>query len=223
MGERALLIGKRALLIDGLVGRHVTHMNELCLHMNEPCHTNKSVILHSWMSYVTHMMTESFRKYECAMIHAWKIHVTRVNASFSHVNESCHTYEWVTSHAWVSNESCHTWMSLFHMWMSRVTHINESRRTHEWVLRHMWPCLITHSCVQRYSFICVTRPIHMWKWRIYTCDMIHYSLMCATWLIYMCDTTHLYVWNVLNTWVSNEPRVTMNRALFINYRALLIY
>jgi hypothetical protein len=47
MGERALLIGKRALLIDGLVGRHVTHMNELCLHMNEPCHTNKSVILHS--------------------------------------------------------------------------------------------------------------------------------------------------------------------------------
>ena len=62
----------------------------------------------------------------------------------THMNESCHTHEWVMSHIWMShvthmNESCHTheWV-MSHTWMSHVTHINESCHTHEWVMSHTW-------------------------------------------------------------------------------------
>jgi len=44
----------------------------------------------------------------------WMSHVT-------HVEESRHTCEWVTSY----------------MWLSHVTHVNESRHTCEWVTSHM--------------------------------------------------------------------------------------
>ena len=59
------------------------------------------------------------------------------------MNESCHTYEWVMSHIWMShvthmNESCHTYewfMShVSHIWMIHVAHINESWHTYEWVM-----------------------------------------------------------------------------------------
>ena len=39
-----------------------------------------------------------------------------------HVNESCHTSEWVTSHIWIIH----------------VTHINESCHTYEWVTGPRW-------------------------------------------------------------------------------------
>ena len=70
------------------------------------------------------------------MSHMWLSHVT-------HMNESCHTYEWVMSHIWMSpvthtNESCHTyeWV-MSHIWMSHVTHTNESCHTHEGVTPHL--------------------------------------------------------------------------------------
>ena len=46
----------------------------------------------------------------------------------------------------------------------------------------------THSCVWHDSFICVT-------WLIRMCDMTHVwhdSFISVTWLIHMCDMTHLY-------------------------------
>jgi len=55
----------------------------------------------------------------------WMSHVT-------HMNESCHTYEWVAAHTWMSrvthmNESCHTYERVMsHIRMSHVTHTNES-------------------------------------------------------------------------------------------------
>ena len=59
------------------------------------------------------------------------------------MNESCHTYEWVMSHIWMShvtqmNESCHTyeWV-MSYIWMSHVTHMNESCHTYEWVMSHI--------------------------------------------------------------------------------------
>jgi len=47
---------------------------------------------------------------KCGMLHTSKSFVT-------HMNASCHTYEWVVSH----------------MWMSHVTHMNESCHIYEWV------------------------------------------------------------------------------------------
>jgi len=52
----------------------------------------------------------------------------------THMNESCHTYEWVMSH----------------IWMSHVTPMNKSCHTHEWVMSHTWmshtyECVIAHE------------------------------------------------------------------------------
>jgi len=83
----------------------------------------------------------------------------------THVNESCHTCEWVMSHMWMSdvthvNESCHTcewvmsrkgmslaqrnepwlingWVSS-HIWISRVAHVSESWRTNGRVVARKW-------------------------------------------------------------------------------------
>jgi len=99
---------------------HVTHINE------------------SWMSHVTHM-NES-----------WMSHVTHMNESASHVmNESCHTYEWVTPHTWTShvtriNESCHTYDRVMsHTWMRHGTHTHESFHIHTWACHEIGGAL-TH-------------------------------------------------------------------------------
>jgi len=66
----------------------------------------------------------------------------RLTRYVTHMNESCHTYEWVMAHIWMShgthmNESLHTheWV-MAHIWMSHVTHMNESCHTYEWVIAH---------------------------------------------------------------------------------------
>jgi len=84
----------------------------------------------------------------------------------THMNESCHTYEWVTSHIWMShvphmNESCHTYkwvMShthqwvMSHTWMSHVTCKNESCHMYAQVIHEVWQrcmylwCLMNESC-----------------------------------------------------------------------------
>jgi len=91
-------------------------------------HTHWWVMSHIWMipSQVTHVNDLWHTK--------WMSHVT-------HMNESCHTYEWVISHVWMShvtrmNESSHTyeWV-MSHVWMSRVTRMNESCHTYKWIIK----------------------------------------------------------------------------------------
>jgi len=84
-------------------------------------------------------------------------HSASISSHVTHMNESCHTYEWVVvSHIWMSrrvthmNESCHTyeWVVVSHIWMSRrVTHMNESScHTYEWVIvSHIWMSHVTHT------------------------------------------------------------------------------
>ena len=87
------------------------------------------------MSHATHM-NESCHIYEWDMSHAWMSHVTRMN-------ESCHTHEWVMSHIWMGNvaqmnESWHTCECVIaHIWMSHGTRMNESWHTYEWVMAHI--------------------------------------------------------------------------------------
>jgi len=59
----------------------------------------------------------------------WMSHVT-------HVDESCHTSEWVMSHI-------HEWV-MWHIWMSHVSRMNESCNTYEWVMSHIWMSHVTH-------------------------------------------------------------------------------
>jgi len=78
-----------------------------------------------------------------------------------YTNKSCHTYEWVMSHIWVShskqvNESCHISVGIkSQIWMNYVTnshictaktaqnvftrmHMNQLYHTHECVMSHIW-------------------------------------------------------------------------------------
>jgi len=113
--------------------RHVTRMNEAC-------QTYDWVELQVWMRHATRMNetlaqnaqlnTSSFAlvewyAYEYFMSHLWMSHVTRLNeacwiplVSHSlngiHMNESRHTYKWVTLHIWIRHVTamqgrwCHT-------------------------------------------------------------------------------------------------------------------
>jgi len=91
-------------------------------------------------------MNGSCHTYEWVMSHIWMSHVT-------HMNEPCHTYEWVMSHIWTShathmNESCHTYERVMsHISMSHVTHVNGSCHTHSWARSH-----VTHINTQKGFF-----------------------------------------------------------------------
>jgi len=59
----------------------------------------------------------------------------------THMNESCHTGEWVMSH----------------VWMSHVSNMNESCHKYEWIMSHIWMISVTvcailqNACCERIS------------------------------------------------------------------------
>jgi len=142
-------------------------MSEWMSWLNESFHrmswVNES--FHTWKSHVTYEsvihrcdMTPSHVQHDSCRTrtnHRWMSHVT-------HMNESCHTYQWVVSHIWMSrvtmiNESCH-------IQKSHVIHINESRpmshthrwppRAHnEWVMSHTWTSHVTHMNESCHTYV----------------------------------------------------------------------
>jgi len=88
----------------------------------------------------------------------------------THMNESCHTYEWVMSH----------------IWMSHVTHMNESCHIYEWVMSQHNSCIfcphfhpwLVHICDLTHLLfgnVLWRRTLHSHVW--------HNSFKFATWLI----------------------------------------
>jgi len=79
----------------------MSHMNESChiwmSHVTYECvtsHMNESRSV--WMRHVTRGWIVSHMNTSC---HVWIRHVTyKCSTYVTHVNESCHTYEWVMSH-----------------------------------------------------------------------------------------------------------------------------
>ena len=110
--------------------------------MNESCHTYEWVMSHLWMSHVTHM-DESCHTHTCQTDD--QMFVSTTEWVMSHTNKSCHTCKCQRdkldacgidpmSHVTHMNESCHTYeWDMSHTWMSHVTHMNESRDTYEWI------------------------------------------------------------------------------------------
>jgi len=124
------------------------------------------------------------------------------------MNESWHTYEWVTSHIWMShvthvNESCHTYRVMSHIWMSHVTHINQSRHTYEWVMSNMWMSHTSHMNESRNaSHIWIHHGRHIWTSHgthinesRHTNEWVH---SCATCLNY---TEFIHVWRDSFTYI----------------------
>jgi len=144
------------------------------------------------------------------MPHIWMRHGT-------HMNESCHTYEW----------------DMAHIWTSHVTHMNETWHTYEWVLPHIWMRHGTHM-IESYhtyerdchSFICVTRHpdcivSHMWMSLVtHTHRMIHIQTWMRVSFIHMCDTTRLYVghdsFTCVTRFIQFMSHIWMNRVTHVN-------
>jgi len=90
------------------------------------------------------------------------------------MNESCHTYEWVMSH----------------IWMSHVTHMNESCHTYEWRLC-VWALVggygicVTWMCDMTHSRVTLTHVCHV----TYVWVMSYMNESCHTWMSHV-----TYVW-----------------------------
>jgi len=91
------------------------------IHMCDVTHS--CVYHHSFRRLTWHIhvcTTTPSNAFTCV---AWQRHVLYI----ARVNESCHTYEWVTSH----------------IWMSHVAHMTESCHTYKWVMSHIWTSHVT--------------------------------------------------------------------------------
>ena len=149
---------------------HVLHINGW-YHANERVmSTNEWVSLHEcvghvfiWMSQYDWVMsayewiasTHAYRatsRCTCLRYTRWMSHVTQINVSGLHMNESYHSYEWVIS----TLTDSHVWHDLF-------------------VCRHdAFICAWHTSVVCRHdSFICVTWLIHVQTWLTPMCDTTH--------------------------------------------------
>jgi len=140
---------------------------------------------HIWMSLVTHEWGMSYFKchtcrFQC---HTWRSHlryrvimshVTHMNESCTHTNESWRTYQWVMSFIWTSHvthmtESCDTyeWV-MSHIRMGHVTHTNDSCQTYEWVLSYIWRrhlgdrAVMSHVTYER-SISHLIESHHIWE------------------------------------------------------------
>ena len=153
-------------------------------------------------------------------------HVTRWMSHVTHMNASCHTYEWDTNWRvytpWISvtymNESCLRYECVTsHLWMSHVPHINASCHTYkcvmshvEWVMSHVWMSHVTHMNASCHTYEWDT------NWRVYTPwkSVTHMNESC---LRYECDVIDcLRVSRLGHQW-------GFHRSLFISYRSLFIY
>ena len=146
----------------------------------------------------------------CDMTHSHGWYVTFAR-DMTHVNESCHTYDWVMSHIWMRhvthmNESCHTWYATFardmahsYVWHDLFICITQHKSfmcvvwilSERWCLRPPRTCVYFITNVGHDSFICVT-------WHdsficlIHMCDMIHWYHQLIR-IIHVCAMTHSYV------------------------------
>jgi len=122
----------------------------------------KDVTSHIWTRHITHI-NESCHSNDWVMSHVQMSHVT-------HMIESCPTYEWVMSLVWLShvprtNESCHTHESATSLTCSNTA-------CGKWVTSHIWTR--TNESRPTYEYvtshmrmshdICMSESRHTYEW-----------------------------------------------------------
>ena len=118
----------------------------------------------------------------------------------THMDESCHTNEWVMAHSWHTITSHIWWQShcvpwLLHMWSTIY------RVTYEWVMSHIWRFHVTrmnescptYECVLSHTWM--TRYIVPAVWRSHGTQRLLKILFvtwhhCVPWLLHMCDAIY---------------------------------
>jgi len=124
---------------------------------------------------------------------------------FTLLNPSCHTYEWVMSHIWMShvtymNESCRIYECMrSHIWMSHDTHMNESCRKHKWVTAPTNKSCCTYKRVMQHK----NELCNIWM----SCfTRIHGSCHAYKWVmsyIWMSHVTHMQTLPMHRVWMSH--------------------
>jgi len=172
---------------------HVLHINETCQIWIRPvtyhcvlsqmfptsrshvtCVSYGRVMLHTWMSHVTHSHMAVFY---CTRI---PLFVIRIMARVSHMDESCCTSEWVMAHIYiwmcfithVSNipESCR----MCHIWMSHATHMNASCHT------FTYGCVLSQSCHACHTWTSHVSQMHE-SWHIFTYGRVSSHMFPTSW------------------------------------------
>ena len=160
-------------------------------HVNESRHIQMSHVTFKWVT--SQVWTQPYGRWagtyatshmNGVMSHTFIIHVT-------HTNKSCHPYERVMPHLWMTNMITAIWTMSWNIcavtyewvmsytWMSHATHMNESCHTYERVMSHIWVSHVIHineSChtyewVMSYTW--KSRVIHMHLCYVVSCTATH--------------------------------------------------
>ena len=129
---------------------HVTHTNEPCrtygwgtdsTNIKESrtnIHYPPSMVSHTWVSIIKSRMQHVWTcgcvtliNKSQANIHHPPCNMSHIQVShITHINESCHTYDWVMSHTWISH-TLHNYEGVTNWYSSSLehhaTHVSESK------------------------------------------------------------------------------------------------
>ena len=143
--------------------------------INVPCHAyNQHVIWPMHMCAIAHSYQwhDSFIRvtwliYMCDMTHlyAWRAWFMCVTHSYVWLDYVCHQRDSnANNHPYTMNESCHTYERVMsHTWISHATHLNH---TYEWVMSQTWMSHVTHmneSChtYEHMGWLCLVGSIKL--------------------------------------------------------------
>jgi len=136
----------------------------------------------------------------------------------THMKNSCHTYEWVMSHARMGHvthmrESCHTRVCV--MSHRTHTHTSPSPTLHkdwcEWVVSNIWMSHATHA--NKSCDTCKSRMSHVWmSHATHTNEWCHTNewVTSHTWMRYVTHTNDSYLtyeWVLSHVWMSHITRI----------------
>ena len=143
----------------------------------------------------------------------WMSHAT-------HVNESCHTYEWIMAHVWLSHatrkkESFYSTVALEHFYgwvmshefVRHLTHRNEMCHTLKWVMALVWMSLVMpfHTYEQWRWSIFMNESCHICEWVITHMWMSHVIRLNESWRTYewvtSCHTHEQWHWRISWRWL----------------------
>jgi len=100
------------------------------------------------------------------------------------MNESCHTYEWVMSH----------------IWMSHVTHMDGSCSTYEWVMSNM---ALLGAYGKPFTWSLPLQKCISYEWVM--------SHICMRHDTNMNESCHTYAWDMTQIWMSHVTRRMRHR------------